>query len=97
MAHRAASRRVIHVLRVFLICLGLWAVVVGGVWAWRGLEDTLTQIALFFTKAAFVTFGGAYAVLSYITDVAASFSSSPEPPISKPWPEISASRRRLPA
>jgi chromate transporter len=34
--------------------------------------DTLTQIGLFFTKAAFVTFGGAYAVLSYITDVAVS-------------------------
>jgi chromate transporter len=37
---------------------------------WRGGDDTLTQIGLFFTKAAFVTFGGAYAVLSYITDVA---------------------------
>jgi chromate transporter len=32
----------------------------------------LTQIGLFFTKAAFVTFGGAYAVLSYITEVAVS-------------------------
>ena len=32
----------------------------------------MTQIGLFFTKAAFVTFGGAYAVLSYITDVAVS-------------------------
>jgi chromate transporter len=30
----------------------------------------LTQTGLFFTKAAFVTFGGAYAVLSYIADVA---------------------------
>lgn len=59
-----------HVVRVFLVCFGLWAVVVGAVWAWRGGGDALTQIALFFTKAAFVTFGGAYAVLSYITDVA---------------------------
>jgi chromate transporter len=32
----------------------------------------LTQIGLFFTKAAFVTFGGAYAVLSYITEFAVS-------------------------
>jgi len=62
----------VHVIRVFLICLALWCLVVGSVWAWRGFEGTLTQIALFFTKAAFVTFGGAYAVLSYITDVAVS-------------------------
>ncbi|MGB5983725.1 MAG: chromate efflux transporter [Desulfobacterales bacterium] len=59
-----------HVIRVFLVCFALWAVVVGGVWIWRGSGDTLTQLGLFFTKAAFVTFGGAYAVLSYITDVA---------------------------
>jgi chromate transporter len=62
----------VHVVRVFLVCFALWAVVVGGVWMWRGSGDTLTQLGLFFTKAAFVTFGGAYAVLSYITDVAVS-------------------------
>ena len=61
-----------HVIRVFLVCFALWAVVVGGVWIWRGSGDTLTQLGLFFTKAAFVTFGGAYAVLSYITEVAVS-------------------------
>jgi chromate transporter len=61
-----------HVVRVFLVCFVLWAVVVGGIWIWRGDGDTLTQLGLFFTKAAFVTFGGAYAVLSYITDVAVS-------------------------
>jgi chromate transporter len=61
-----------HVLRVFLICLVLWAIAVGTIWIWRGYSDTLTQISLFFTKAAFVTFGGAYAVLSYITEVAVS-------------------------
>jgi chromate transporter len=59
-----------HVMRVFLVCLGLWLITVGAVWIWRGFSDTLTQIGLFFTKAAFVTFGGAYAVLSYIADVA---------------------------
>ena len=61
-----------HVARVFLVCFALWALVVGGTWMWRGSGDTLTQLGLFFTKAAFVTFGGAYAVLSYITDVAVS-------------------------
>ncbi|MFH1981412.1 MAG: chromate efflux transporter [Pseudomonadota bacterium] len=60
----------VHVIRVFLVCAVLWGLVVGGVWVWHGSEGTLTRIALFFTKAAFVTFGGAYAVLSYITDVA---------------------------
>ena len=61
-----------HVTRVFLACFVLWAAVVGWIWIWRGSGDTLTQLGLFFTKAAFVTFGGAYAVLSYITDVAVS-------------------------
>jgi len=37
---------------------------------WRGWSDVLTQQIWFFTQAAFVTFGGAYAVLSYISDVA---------------------------
>jgi chromate transporter len=60
----------VHVVRVFLICLGLWALVVGTVWGLRGFDDTLSQIGLFFTKAAFVTFGGAYAVLGYIADFA---------------------------
>jgi chromate transporter len=58
-----------HVVRVFLICLGMWLLVVGMVWGLRGFNNTLTQLALFFTKAAFVTFGGAYAVLSYIAHV----------------------------
>ncbi len=59
-----------YVARVFIVCLGLWAVPVGALWAWNGYHGTLTQIGLFFTKAAFITFGGAYAVLSYISDVA---------------------------
>jgi chromate transporter len=48
----------------------LWAVPVGALWLWRGGEDVLVQLALFFTGAAFVTFGGAYAVLAYVADVA---------------------------
>ena len=42
----------------------------GAVWLWRGGDDVLFREALFFTGAAFVTFGGAYAVLSYISNVA---------------------------
>ena len=59
--------RTLRMLAVFLV---LWAVPVGALWLWRGGEDVLMKIALFFTGAAFVTFGGAYAVLSYISDVA---------------------------
>jgi chromate transporter len=37
----------------------------GLVWAW-GWDGTLTQMGWFFTKAALLTFGGAYAVLPYV-------------------------------
>ena len=59
-----------YVARVFIVCLGMWAVPVGVLWIWNGYNGALTQIGLFFTKAAFITLGGAYAVFSYITDVA---------------------------
>ena len=38
--------------------------------SWRGGGDVLVKEALFFTGAAFVTFGEAYAVLGYVGDVA---------------------------
>lgn len=37
---------------------------------WRGWRDVLTQEGVFFSKAALVTFGGAYAVLAYIAQAA---------------------------
>lgn len=61
-----------HVLKVFSICFVLWAIPVGSILISLGYNNTLTKIGLFFTKAAFVTFGGAYAVLSYITEFAVS-------------------------
>lgn len=48
----------------------LWFVPVALLLLVRGSDDVLFQQAIFFTQAAFVTFGGAYAVLSYIADVA---------------------------
>jgi chromate transporter len=45
----------------------LWAVPVLGVFAWLG-TDPYGDVAELFTTAAFVTFGGAYAVLPYIAD-----------------------------
>jgi chromate transporter len=64
---RPSLPRNLRLLGTFLV---LWAVPVGALWLWRGGEDVLVGEALFFTGAAFVTFGGAYAVLSYISDVA---------------------------
>lgn len=44
----------------------LWWAPVGALALTRGVDDTFTQVGLFFGKAAVVTFGGAYAVLAYI-------------------------------
>jgi chromate transporter len=57
-------------LRIVALFVVLWAVPVGALYVWRGGGDVLVDEALFFTGAAFVTFGGAYSVLSYIADVA---------------------------
>ena len=55
-----------HLLRVLLLGLGLWALAIGGLAYCYGSEGLLTQMAWFFTKAALLTFGGAYAVLPYV-------------------------------
>ena len=44
----------------------LWALGMAALLATQGLEGTLTQMGWFFTKAALLTFGGAYAVLPYV-------------------------------
>jgi len=44
----------------------LWAVPMGVLTVLYGWHGAYTQMAWFFTKAAFLTFGGAYAVLPYI-------------------------------
>jgi chromate transporter len=51
---------------VLVVGLACWLVPIAAVAAWRGSGDTLTEMGWFFSKAALVTFGGAYAVLSYI-------------------------------
>lgn len=52
--------------RVLLVGLALWAVAMAVLLATVGVEGTLTQMGWFFTKAALLTFGGAYAVLPYV-------------------------------
>ncbi len=52
--------------RVLLVCIGLWLCAVGALVATWGWHAALTQMAWFFSKAALLTFGGAYAVLPYV-------------------------------
>ena len=49
-----------------VIGLFIWIAVMVSLSASYGWEGTLTQMGWFFTKAALVTFGGAYAVLPYV-------------------------------
>lgn len=44
----------------------LWALPMGVLCGWFGWTHDFTQMAWFFTKAALLTFGGAYAVLPYV-------------------------------
>ena len=46
--------------------LGLWLLAMAALVAANGVQGTLTQMGWFFTKAALLTFGGAYAVLPYV-------------------------------
>jgi len=49
-----------------VIGIGLWAGIMAALLSAYGIDGTLTQMGEFFTKAALVTFGGAYAVLPYV-------------------------------
>jgi len=49
-----------------MLGFAIWAVVMAMLSASNGWEGTQTQMGWFFTKAALVTFGGAYAVLPYV-------------------------------
>jgi chromate transporter len=51
---------------VLLIFAALWLAAIGSLVALHGWSGVLTQMAWFFTKAALLTFGGAYAVLPYV-------------------------------
>ena len=53
-------------IRLLLIGVGIWATIMGGLIVTYGWNGVLTQMGWFFTKAAMVTFGGAYAVLPYV-------------------------------
>jgi chromate transporter len=63
-AHARFSRG--HLTKVLIAGFGLWLLAMTVLVATNGLQGTLTQMGWFFTKAALLTFGGAYAVLPYV-------------------------------
>ena len=55
-----------RLLQIAVVGLLLWALPMGVLCATYGWNHALTQMGWFFTKAALLTFGGAYAVLPYV-------------------------------
>ncbi|MEY2907315.1 MAG: chromate efflux transporter, partial [Verrucomicrobiota bacterium] len=53
--------------RLALATTALWALPVAGLLCWLGSDALPSRIALFFAKVAVLSFGGAYAALSYVS------------------------------
>ncbi len=66
----AYSNGWLRALRITAIGLVIWFLPLLVLGLWRGWDDILVNIGVLFTKAAVVTFGGAYAVLGYISQQA---------------------------
>ena len=66
--HARFSR--VRLMQVLLVGALLWALPMAALVATQGWHGTLTQMAAFFSKAALLTFGGAYAVLPYVYQAA---------------------------
>ncbi|MDB5593629.1 MAG: chromate transporter [Hyphomicrobiales bacterium] len=67
---RHARPTLASTLGISCVWLALWLVPVAALYVTLGEANVFTQIALFFSKMAVVTFGGAYAVLSYVAQQA---------------------------
>jgi chromate transporter len=65
-----ARPTVLRSLQVSAVWLALWLVPVAALLAALGGGNVFSQIAVFFSKMAIVTFGGAYAVLAYVAQQA---------------------------
>jgi len=66
----SASRPFVRTIRVASVWLAIWFVPVAALVWFTGIDSVYTLESLFFSKAAVVTFGGAYAVLAYIAQQA---------------------------
>ena len=59
-----------RLLKVLGVGAALWLLPMAALFSTYGWSGTLTQMGWFFTKAALLTFGGAYAVLPYVNQAA---------------------------
>lgn len=64
-AHTLPNR--MRTFKILAIGLTLWLLPFVAIGLWRGWDSLHAQEYRYFTQAAFVTFGGAYAVLAYVT------------------------------
>jgi chromate transporter len=60
------SVRLAPSLRIAMICLFFWIAPLIALGSWLGWDTTVLREGIFFSKAALITFGGAYAVLPYV-------------------------------
>ncbi len=65
---RRVDKPLRHLGRVLAVFAGLWLAVALPVYLLSAPGSVLPKILSFYTKASFVTFGGAYAVLSHVSD-----------------------------
>jgi chromate transporter len=59
-----------HAVRVATVCGLIWLLPIALLGAWLGWSSTAFGMGVFFSKAALVTVGGAYAVLPYVAEQA---------------------------
>ena len=70
---QSARPSITRTVRVAAVWLSLWLVPVIVLLIFLGPQDVFSQIAVFFSKMAMVTFGGAYAVLAYVAQQAVQY------------------------
>lgn len=63
----------VRVFKVLAVGVVLWLLPFFGLVVWRGFDSLHVREYTFFSQAAFVTFGGAYAVLAYVSQAAPQF------------------------
>jgi chromate transporter len=67
------ANRKSQILKIIAVCLALWLIPFSILLFTCGYENLSVKIYLFFTQSAFVTFGGAYAVLAYVNQAVVAY------------------------